>query len=43
MQLSDRVYVMCDGNITAEFSRDELDGRKIMAAASTGRQRSEAS
>ncbi|MDR1142738.1 MAG: sugar ABC transporter ATP-binding protein [Spirochaetaceae bacterium] len=43
MQLSDRVYVMCDGNITAEFSRAELDGQKIMAAASTGRQRSEAS
>jgi ABC-type sugar transport system ATPase subunit len=43
MQLSDRVYVMCDGNITAEFNRDELDGQKIMAAASTGRQRSEAS
>jgi ABC-type sugar transport system ATPase subunit len=40
LQLSDRVYVMCDGHITAEFNRDELDGRKIMTAASTARQRS---
>jgi ABC-type sugar transport system ATPase subunit len=39
LQLSDRVYVMCDGAVTAEFNRDELDGQKIMAAASTGRQR----
>jgi ABC-type sugar transport system ATPase subunit len=39
LQLSDRVYVMGDGAITAEFNRDELDGKKIMAAASTGRQR----
>jgi ABC-type sugar transport system ATPase subunit len=38
LQLSDRVYVMCDGNITAEFNRDELDGKKIMAAASNVRQ-----
>jgi ABC-type sugar transport system ATPase subunit len=40
LQLSDRVYVMCEGHITAEFGRDELDSRKIMTAASTVRQRS---
>jgi ABC-type sugar transport system ATPase subunit len=40
LQLSDRVYVMCEGHITGEFSRDELDSRKIMTAASTVRQRS---
>jgi ABC-type sugar transport system ATPase subunit len=40
LQLSDRVYVMCDGNITAEFNRNELDGQKIMTAASTIRQES---
>jgi ABC-type sugar transport system ATPase subunit len=40
LQLSDRVYVMCDGHITAELNRDELDGKKIMTAASTARQRS---
>jgi ABC-type sugar transport system ATPase subunit len=38
LQLSDRVYVMCDGSITAEFNRDELDGKKIMTAASNVRQ-----
>jgi ABC-type sugar transport system ATPase subunit len=41
LQLSDRVYVMCEGNVTAEFSRAELDGKAIMKAASsvkTGRQ-----
>jgi hypothetical protein len=31
---------MCEGHITGEFSRDELDSRKIMTAASTVRQRS---
>jgi ABC-type sugar transport system ATPase subunit len=40
LQLSDRVYVMCDGHVTAEFNRDELDGQSIMKAASTARQRS---
>jgi ABC-type sugar transport system ATPase subunit len=40
LQLSDRVYVMCDGHITAEFGRDELDSKKIMMAASTARKRS---
>jgi ABC-type sugar transport system ATPase subunit len=40
LQLSDRVYVMCEGHVTAEFGRDELDSRKIMTAASTVRQRS---
>jgi ABC-type sugar transport system ATPase subunit len=40
LQLSDRVYVMSDGHITAEFNRDELDGQKIMTAASTTRHRS---
>jgi ABC-type sugar transport system ATPase subunit len=41
LQLSDRVYVMCDGHITAEFNRDELDSKRIMTAASTTRQGSE--
>jgi ABC-type sugar transport system ATPase subunit len=40
LQLSDRVYVMCDGHVTAEFSRNELDSKKIMMAASTARKRS---
>jgi ABC-type sugar transport system ATPase subunit len=40
LQLSDRVYVMCDGQVTAEFNRDEMDGNKIMAAASMVRHRS---
>ncbi|MDR1586216.1 MAG: sugar ABC transporter ATP-binding protein, partial [Treponema sp.] len=40
LQLSDRVYVMSDGHVTAEFNRDELDGQKIMTAASTTRHRS---
>jgi hypothetical protein len=31
---------MCDGHITAEFNRGDLDGQKIMTAASTARQRS---
>ncbi|MDR2768229.1 MAG: sugar ABC transporter ATP-binding protein [Treponema sp.] len=40
LQLSDRVYVMCDGHVTAELNRDELDGNRIMAAASMVRHRS---
>jgi ABC-type sugar transport system ATPase subunit len=40
LQLSDRVYVMCEGHITAEFNRDELDSQKIMTAASTVHERS---
>jgi ABC-type sugar transport system ATPase subunit len=39
LQLSDRVYVMCEGHITAEYNRDELDSRRIMMAASTARER----
>ncbi len=35
LQLSDRVYVMCEGHVTAEFTRQEMTGEKIMAAAST--------
>jgi ABC-type sugar transport system ATPase subunit len=42
LQLSDRVYVMSDGHITAEYNRDELDGQKIMTAASITRHRSAA-
>jgi ABC-type sugar transport system ATPase subunit len=42
LQLSDRVYVMCEGHITAEFKRDELDSKRIMTAASTVRERSAA-
>ncbi|MDR1252231.1 MAG: sugar ABC transporter ATP-binding protein [Treponema sp.] len=40
LQLSDRVYVMCEGHITAELNRDELDSKRIMMAASTVRDRS---
>jgi ABC-type sugar transport system ATPase subunit len=35
MQLSDRVYVMCEGKMTAEFQRHELNDEKIMTAASS--------
>ena len=35
MQLSDRVYVMSEGRITAEFDRGELDSELIMTAASS--------
>ena len=35
LQLSDRAYVMCEGHVTAEFNRDELDGASIMLASST--------
>ncbi len=38
LQLSDRVYVMAEGYVTAEFSREEMDSFKIMqAATNTGR------
>jgi ABC-type sugar transport system ATPase subunit len=33
LQLSDRVYVMCEGRVTAELGRDELSGPAIMTAA----------
>jgi ABC-type sugar transport system ATPase subunit len=39
LQLSDRVYVMCEGHITAEYNRNELDSKKIMTAASTVHER----
>lgn len=35
MQLSDRVYVMCEGHITGEFDRQELNDERIMTAASS--------
>lgn len=35
LQLSDRVYVMCEGRMISEFSRSEADSTKIMTAAST--------
>ena len=35
LQLSDRAYVMCEGRITAELNRHELDSTSIMTAAST--------
>ena len=41
LQISDRVYVMCEGNVTAEFNKSELDGEKIMTMAySTKHERS---
>lgn len=33
LQLSDRVYVMCEGHITAELNRSDLSGAAIMTAA----------
>ena len=36
LQLSDRVYVMCEGRITAELERDELSAARIMSAATQG-------
>lgn len=35
IQLSDRVYVMCEGRLTASLSREELNETRIMNAAST--------
>jgi len=35
LQLSDRAYVMCEGHVTAEFGREDLEGAKIMLAASS--------
>ena len=35
LQLSDRVYVMCEGHVTAELTRQDMTSEKIMAAAST--------
>jgi len=35
LQLSDRVYVMCEGHVTAELNRDELSGHAIMTAATS--------
>lgn len=35
MQLSDRVYVMCEGKMTGEFARHELNDEQIMTAASS--------
>jgi ABC-type sugar transport system ATPase subunit len=39
LQLSDRVYVMCEGRVTAELSREELSGAAIMTAATGGTQK----
>ena len=39
LQLSDRVYVMCEGRVTAELSRDELSGPAIMTAATCSAQK----
>lgn len=35
LQLSDRVYVMCEGKMTGEFARHELNDERIMTAASS--------
>jgi ABC-type sugar transport system ATPase subunit len=35
LQMSDRVYVMCEGRMIEEFNRSELNSEKIMIAAST--------
>ena len=40
LQLADRVYVMCEGHVTAELAHDELDSERIMTAASTVKNRS---
>lgn len=33
LTLADRIIVMAEGRVTAEFPRDEADEKKIMAAA----------
>ena len=33
LTLSDRIIVMAEGRVTAEFSRDEANEKKIMSAA----------
>ena len=33
LTLADRIIVMAEGRVTAEFSRDDADEKKIMAAA----------
>jgi ABC-type sugar transport system ATPase subunit len=33
LTLSDRIIVMAEGRVTAEFSRDEANEKKIMTAA----------
>jgi ribose transport system ATP-binding protein len=33
LAVCDRIYVLCDGRLTAEFTRDEFDQEKIMEAA----------
>ena len=33
LTLADRIIVMAEGRVTAEFTRDEADEKKIMAAA----------
>lgn len=35
LQLSDRVYVMCEGRVTAELGKEELSAGRIMSAATT--------
>ena len=43
IQLCDRVYVMCEGKVTAELQKEDLSEVRIMTAASnTGRQGGEA-
>lgn len=40
LQLSDRVYVMCEGHVTAELFRGNMTSEMIMSAASTVQNRS---
>jgi ABC-type sugar transport system ATPase subunit len=37
LQMSDRILVVSDGQLIAEFSRDDATQEKIMAAAVTGK------
>ncbi|MDR1800278.1 MAG: sugar ABC transporter ATP-binding protein [Lachnospiraceae bacterium] len=43
LQLADRVYVMCEGRVTGELNREEMDSERIMTAASTVKKEKEAS
>ncbi|CUH94385.1 putative ribose/galactose/methyl galactoside import ATP-binding protein [Propionispora sp. 2/2-37] len=39
--MADRIYVMCEGRLTGEFSRDEATQEKIITVATLGGQQSE--
>jgi len=36
LTLSDRIVVMAEGRVTAEFSKNDADERRVMTAATSG-------